>query len=559
MPTITLNRKVFEKSIGKKLPIDRLKDRISMLGTDLEQLDENSIVTEVFPNRPDMLSMQGFVRAFNSFIGYETGLKHYKVEKSGEQVIIDKSVKAVRPYTACAIVKNLKFDSEKIKEIIDIQEKLHITYGRNRKKAAIGIYPFEKIKTPITFLAQNPKDIVFQPLEFSNKMTALEIIKEHPAGKVYGHLLAGLKKFPVFRDANSQVLSLPPIINSHNTGKITPSTEELFIECSGFDFNILKKCLNMIVTSLSDIGGKIYSMELVDGKSKLLVPDLKPEEMDININYINKLLGLDLKEDEIKRLLERMGFGFLNKKVLIPSYRTDILHQVDLAEDVAIAYGFENFRSVIPNFSTVSEENKFEIFKNKVSELLLGLGFIEVSTYNLTNIHFQNQTMETTINLIELKNAMSMEYNALRAWILPSLMEVLSRNKHNEYPHRIFAIGKTFIKNEKCETGIEEKDALSIAIASEKTDYTEIRQIIESLLNNLGLKYNVSEYEHDSFIQGRVAEIKINNMKVAFLGEISPKVIRNWDLSIPISALELDLSRMWAIYNIKKTSNQLYG
>ena len=148
MPTIVLNKKVFEKLVGKSLPIEKLKDRISMLGTDLEKIDNNEIHVEVFPNRPDMLSEQGFARAFSAFIGEKTGLRPYCVKDSGAKVVIDPSVSNIRPFTACAIVKNISFNDEKIREVIQIQEKLHITFGRNRKKLAIGIYPLEKIKPP---------------------------------------------------------------------------------------------------------------------------------------------------------------------------------------------------------------------------------------------------------------------------------------------------------------------------------------------------------------------------------------------------------------------------
>ena len=158
MPVVNLNKEVFEKLVGKKLPLSELKDRISMLGTDLESIGEE-IEVEVFPNRPDMLSEQGFARAFSSFIGVKKGLKKYKVTKSGEKLIVDTSVTNVRPYTACAIVKGLTLNEERIREIIQIQEKLHISYGRNRKKAAIGIYPMEKIKFPINYLAKNAIEI----------------------------------------------------------------------------------------------------------------------------------------------------------------------------------------------------------------------------------------------------------------------------------------------------------------------------------------------------------------------------------------------------------------
>jgi phenylalanyl-tRNA synthetase beta chain len=121
MPTVTLNKKVFEKLVGKKLPIEKLKDRISMMGTDLESIENDEINVEIFPNRPDMLSEQGFARAFASFIGEKPGLRKYEIKKSNNKIIIDSSVKKVRPFTACAIVKNLTFSDETIREVIQIQ------------------------------------------------------------------------------------------------------------------------------------------------------------------------------------------------------------------------------------------------------------------------------------------------------------------------------------------------------------------------------------------------------------------------------------------------------
>ena len=550
MPTITLNRKVFDALAGKKLPLEKLKDRISMLGTDLEEVNDKDIIVEVFPNRPDMLSVQGFARAFSSFIGAKTGLRHYKVEPSKEKMIVEKSVAEVRPYTACAIVKNLNFDDEKIKEVIDIQEKLHITYGRNRKKVAIGIYPFEKIKTPIRFLAEDPKNIVFQPLDFDKEMNALEILEKHPAGKAYGHLLQRKKKFPVFRDANNEVLSVPPIINSNKTGKINEKTKEVFIETSGFDFEISKKCLNMIVTALYEMDGKVYSMELHYGNKKYVTPDLRPEEMKVDKGYINKLMGLSLSENEIKKLFERMGYGYNNRNALIPAYRADILHQADLAEDIAVAYGYENFESIVPNVSTVAQEDKFEILKAKISQLLVGLGFIETSTYNLTNKDFQCKKMNTDAQLIELANSISSDYNVLRSWVIPSLMEILSGNKHHEYPQKIFTIGTIFKKNDNMETNIGENDRLAAAIASENTDYTEIKQILDYLFRSLNLKYEMMETEHNSFIEGRAARVAVNSKKVAYIGEMNPKVITNWGLEVPVTAFEMNLTELYEI--IKK-------
>ena len=260
MASIKFPRKEFEKHIKLNKEIE---EKISLFGTHLESLTDEEIELEILPNRPDLFSFQGFIKAFKAFLGKDTGLRKYKIHQGEKnyKVKVDKSVKTIRPYTACAIVKNLSFNDEKIKEIIYLQEKLHSTLGRNRKKLAIGIYPLEKISLPIKYEARKPQDIKFIPLEMNKELTGIQILQQHPTGRDYAKLLEEYEKFPVFIDSNNKILSMPPIINSHETGKITNETKEVFIECSGFDFILLKKVLNIIVTTLSDQGGKIYSQK----------------------------------------------------------------------------------------------------------------------------------------------------------------------------------------------------------------------------------------------------------------------------------------------------------
>jgi phenylalanyl-tRNA synthetase beta chain len=545
MPTVKLNKTVFEKLVGKKLPLEKLKDRISMLGTDLESVEGNEINVEIFPNRPDLLSEQGLARAFSSFIGAKPGLRKYKVKKSGEKIYIDKSLKDIRPFTACAIIKNLKFDDEKIREIIQIQEKMHITYGRNRKKVAIGIYPMEKISFPITFKAELPQDIVFQPLEFPKEINALQMLSQHPTGREYGYLLEGFKKFPVFRDSKGNVLSVPPIINSHNVGKISENTKDVFIECSGFNYDVLAKCLNIIVTALADMGGELFSLDLEYPDKKIISPNLDAEKMPIDVNYINSRLGLNLKESEMKSLLENMGFGYDSKKkmVLVPAYRADILHQIDFAEDIAIAYGYENFDEIIPKVATVGQESRIEILTRRITHLLIGLGLIETYSYNITS----SETIEKKYlykKPIMLSNSLSEGYDCIRNSMICSLLDILSKNKHNEYPQRIFDTGTIFTKDTKQETGVKEQIMLSVALCEDKIDFTRIKQILDYLFSNLDIKYSLKEIETKQFLPGRSAEIVFNNKSIGTIGEVHPQVLSNFSLDYPVSVFELNLSEL---------------
>ena len=510
-----------------------MQQKIAMFGTTLESFDNDEIEIEVFPNRPDLLSYQGFKRSFSTFLGKKP--KTYKVHKPEKDfsVIIDKSVKEIRPFTACAIIKNLKLDDEKIKEIIDIQEKLHATVGRNRKKLAIGIYPLEKIKLPITYKAESPDKIKFIPLEMSQELTGSQILSKHPAGKAYGHLLENTKLYPVFRDANDEVLSMPPIINSQKTGKITTETKDVFIECSGFNLEILKKTLNIIVTTLADMNGIIYQMNLNYNKTTQ-TPDLTPEKIKINLADAEKLLGIKLTEKQVKTLLTKMGHSYNRETVEYPAYRTDILHPVDIYEDIAIAYGYNKFQPEIPQISTIGSEAEIEIKKRKIANILTGLNLLEISTYHLTRKEDLKKS-NIKVNPTEVLESKT-DFNILRPSLLANSLRILGENTDAKYPQKIFEVGKVFKDGKE----ISEKEKLCITLSGE-TDFTEIKQTLDYLMRMLDIAYTIEETIHPAFINGRTGKILVDEQEIGVLGEISPTILKNWNLKMPAVALEIEI------------------
>ena len=546
MTILTLNKKQLESVIG--VIDEKMQDKISMFGTPIEEVTDKEVSVEIFPNRPDLLSMQGFTRAINCFFK-KPGIKTFKVNKPEKdyKVIIDKSVKQVRPLTVCAIIKNLNLNNNKIKEIIEIQEKLHASYGRNRKKLAIGIYPLETIKLPIRYKALPADNIKFQPLKSKKELTGRQILSQHPAGREYGDSLNKKEVYPIFEDANKEILSMPPIINSHKTGKITEKTKEVFIECSGFNQEYLNKTLNMIVTTFADLGGQIYAMEIQD-KSKTISPNLESEKFPFEINNINKTLGLKLSEKEIISLLAKMGIGHESKKdtnvALIPSYRTDILHEIDLSEEIAIAYGYDKFIPEIPEISTIGQEDNLAILKRKISEMLAGLNLLEISTYHLSTKEKQFKNLnykEFKQDLIEVEDSKT-ENNILRNSLLAQSIAILSENSDAEYPQKIFELGKVFEHDkEGSETGIKETEKLCISLCYEKANFTELKQILDYLTRMLDLKYEIKETTHPCFIEGRTGEIIINNKPIGILGEVKPIVLKNNKIKMPVSSLEISL------------------
>ncbi|HYD03254.1 MAG TPA: phenylalanine--tRNA ligase subunit beta [Alphaproteobacteria bacterium] len=558
MPTIKYNKKMLMELLGRRISDDVLAEKITYLGTALEEMGDNEITVEIFPNRPDLLSEHGMARALLAFMDIKPGFKKYDVKKSGVKVVVDKSVKTIRPYTACAVVKGLKLSDEKIREIIQIQEKLHGTYCRNRKKAAIGVYPLEHIKPPIYYKALHPEEIRFKPLDLNKDLTGSQILAIHPTGREYGHLLEGKDKYPVFLDSKQNVLSMPPIINSNNVGKITATTRDVFVECSGFEFDYVHTCLNMVVTALSDMGGSIYSVDVSYPDKKYVTPELSGKEIKFDPAYTAKILGFDLKEADIKKLLSRMGHEYKGKKVLVPNYRADILHPIDLVEDIAIAYGYQNIVGTTSNFSSRAQERPIESFKNKLRDILVGLGLIEVKNYHLTNKDAQSRLMNYNVEVAELENSVTQNYDVLRAWITPCLMETLKSNKHYDYPQNIFEVGTVFKLDSSMDIGVSENDRLAIGLCGNDANFTKIKQVLDVIMDALSLKYEITDTEHSSFIKGRTGRVLVNGAKIAYIGEIHPQVLSNWSIEMPVAVLELNLTELFRnLYNPKVYSEDL--
>ncbi len=286
-------------------------------------------------------------------------------------------------------------------------------------------------------------------------------------------------------------------------------------------------------------------MEIQD-KTNSLSPNLDPEKMSFSIENLNKTLGLALSEKQIQELLEKMGIGYEKDIALIPSYRTDILHEVDLAEEVAIAYGYDNFKPEIPDISTIGQEDKTAILKRKISEVLAGLNLLEISTYHISTKETQFKNMnikEFKSMMIELEDSKTGN-NILRHSLLSNSINILSENSDASYPQKIFELGKTFKHDEQIDTQIKETEKLCISLCYEKANFTEIKQILDYLTRMLDISYEIKETEDQSFIDGRAGKIIINNKEIGIIGELKPIILKNNKIRMPVASLEINIDNL---------------
>ena len=550
MANIVINKKKFFQYLGKKLNDKDLDAKVSMLGTTVENVREKEFEIESLANRPDLLSEEGLARAVSAFLGIKTGLREYKVVPSGSQTIVEKSLK-VWPYAVTAIVRGVKFDEENVRSIIQLQEKLGATLCRNRKKGGLGLYPLDKITLPIKFTTVKPEEIKFRPLDYPTELNGRQILAAHPTGRKYGYLIENQAEYPVFIDAKGVIMSMPPIINSHDVGRITQDTKNVFVEGTGPNLETLKTALNILVTALAEMGGNIESMVIYYPaiKKKTTTPDLTPHKTRVDLHAGEKLLGIKLTASNAKKLAARMGLEFqAPSTVLVPAWRSDYLHQVDFFEDLAIAHGYDNFELEIPlSTGKPGNEAPITVFTRKTVELLTGLGFLECNTYHLTN----ENTLFTKTNrkptpIVRTKNAVNTEYSVMRNALLPGLLKVLSENKHYEYPQKLFDCGKAITPNQAAENQADETLHLALVSCHSQSSFTEAKSVLEALARGTGLEKELTLKPHDfeTMIPGRSAFVLLRGKQVGIIGEVHPEVLNSFELENPVAAFELNMEEL---------------
>ena len=545
-----------EGLLGKTVSRDRdgLNEIFAFVKGDVESLDGDAVSIEVKDsNRPDIWSVEGIASALKGYLGVGRIRPITVAGRSNLNVVVDKRVKPIRPFISTAIVKGLQPTDEALKSWINLQEKLDQTYGRKRKRASIGFYQADLIQSPLSYTVANPDIITFAPLGSEEKQSLREIVSTHPKGSEYGEIISQFESWPVLVDGADNVLSLPPVINSNDLGRITTGTRNILVEVTGTNAETVHNTLKIVVSSLAERGGRIYScLETYPyGTPRRLVsPDLSPTATSLRLSHINKLLGTSVRLREASRFVERAGYRVRRAtgdtiQLEIPCYRTDIMHSVDMMEDIAIAMDINKLKPEWPRIWTVGNLAKETDENESVAEIMIGLGFQEVLTYALTSpVVVSNSVPSSQGKLVELLNPRMTTHTVLRNWLLPSLLETLSHNTHVDYPQRIFEIGPCIGRRENETHPIQETRRLATVTIHANAGFTEIRSSLDTLAKNKGRSFQIKETEHPSFLSGRCGAIISDGREVGVIGEVNPRVIKSWGLNLPAAAFEVEMSKL---------------
>ena len=237
MPVINIDLDDLNKMLDDPISADDFSKIIIQIGADPDEINDKEAMVEFFPDRPDLLSTEGVARAVRAFTEQKLGLIDYKTLPATTHMTVSPEVLNIRPFVLGGIVRGIKLDNIAIKSLMELQEKLHVTLGRKRNKVSIGIHDLSKLKEPFNYGVCSPHEPAFVPLQKDYEMTSEEILKEHPKGIEYAHLLSDFDKYPLIIDSEDEVISIiinnpklieRPVIEYKETAVIARPIEKLY-------------------------------------------------------------------------------------------------------------------------------------------------------------------------------------------------------------------------------------------------------------------------------------------------------------------------------------------
>ena len=561
MPTIIVLFNDLQRLVGIQLPqdLDDLNEILSFVKGEVESIDGDELSIEIKDgNRPDLWTVEGLARELRGALRIEDGLKEYAIEAySGVEILVDSRLKNIRPYIACSIITNVKLNSEAVRELMRLQNKLDLTYGRKRIRTSIGLYNYDLITPPIRYSVAKPDEISFVPLGGVKELSLKEIINTHPKGLEYGYILREKEHWPILLDAKNKILSFPPIINSNDLGRISEGERDIFVEVTGMGYQTVLNTLMIVTLSLADRGEKILSTRIhysYDDRTQDETPRLKTNNMMLNVSYVNQILGLNLNIQSIIELLKKARYDAYQTDrdtitLTIPCYRFDVMHPIDIVEDIAIKYGYNNIEPQWPQLNTFGSLSNLNVESNLAREVMVGLGFQEVLNFSMSNKSKLYKKMNLKErNVVEISNPMTLNYNCLRDWLIPSLMEFLSKNSSVEYPQRIFEVDNCYLLDKTKPTGVREGTNLACVCIHSKANFSEMKTVLDAFFLNIGKTYDLREAIFGCFIDGRAGAILVDKVNVGFIGELIPDVLEEWKLENPVIGFEIDLDKVFGKY-----------
>jgi len=559
MPTITIRRRELSRLAGRTIAAGALEKFLPLVKGELKEVgaDGDELKIELNDsNRPDWWCVEGIARQIRLHEGKPVrSLPHWAGRRRLPQIMVRPPVEPIRPYLGACLARNVTINQTLLDQLIQTQEKLAEIFGQKRRALSIGYYRLDTLAFPLTYTAVLPTAAIFTPLGMDQPLTLEAILEEHPKGREYGHLLKGSPLVPYLADAKGRPLSLPPIVNSREVGEVRAGDRNLLIEVTGSDLRLVILLVNLLAQNLADRGATIEPVEIVYPRAtpygrRVVMPHDIATPMTVRRAEVDGVLGARLSDGEITRALRQAGHRVTAASgrwtATPPPYRGDLMHPVDLIEDIAMQRGYDRIEPELPATFTVGGLSAETHLEEQARRWMTGLGFQEVMSNILSSHSDLAEKMGAEPPMVELENPLSLQYAALRPWLLPSLLRVEVASGHAFYPHRIFEVGEAATVIEAAGGLRRSRTVLRLAalLAAPSAAFSELHSSLEFLMLEAGVVYRLEPAPHPSFLEGRVGIVRIGGQSSGWIGELHPTVLERWKITMPCVAWELDLSRL---------------
>lgn len=546
MPTISVEQSLLRdlvESKGRVHDIEDLAFRLPLMGTDIDRCDSEILDIEIFPDRPDLLSAETLFHSMMPFMHNSPANPRLLVNPGTVSMKVSQDLANIRPVILGAIVRGVEVDDALIKRLMEHQEKLHFALGRGRKRASIGVHDLSKISPPfrVEAVARNHS---FIPLAMDEEMTIQEILENHPKGVDYAHLLDGMEKVPIILDSDNAVLSFPPIINGDHT-TVTTETRDIFIDVTGLDVRACESALMLICLQLSVLGGKIESVRVTTCEGKEWSLNGEPVEHKVERSLVEGILGNSFTDEEIDNAIHRMG-GIYNGEISgvisisMPRWRFDILHPIDLVEEVAIGHGYDDLSHDVPKAPLTAIPRPDGHLRRRIREALQGLGLIQIQSLTLSNDEDQFNSVGWSPDgeITRMTNPITTEHTILRQNILPGLLRLLAANRHHDLPQGVYELGSVVIDHSN-------RERFAFLVAEKSGGFATLRGRIQALMRDLGCnEWELKDCDQGPWLKGRAAEIQVEGKTIGECGEIDPNVSEIFELNVPMSGAQIDIEAL---------------
>ncbi|WP_256288428.1 phenylalanine--tRNA ligase subunit beta [Halobellus inordinatus] len=578
MPVVDIDPDELRELTGHEEKGDEdLKSDLFGLGLEFEGETEDGLLQFEFgPDRLDRLSVEGVARSLRYQYGDDRGVRVPDTNDADYTFVVDEDVPDERPYVTGAIIRGVDLDEAGLDSLIQLQEKLHATMGRKRAKGAIGIHDLTMIKgevlseesggNSITYTGIDPEGDTFVPLDSDREMTPAAVLEEHPTGETYADLIADYDRYPAIYDELG-LFSFPPVINGRRT-EVSTDSRELLVELTGTDQWTIDRMCNIICYALSARGATIEDVEIEYADRTLVRPDFEVDTKSVTHDRIETMLGVEFETAEVIDLFERSGLDAVVAddadasdeaadaetvyEVSIPPYRTDVLHPLDLVDDVGRAYGFDELEPRYPDIGTVGGRHERSRLEAATRNALTGLGFEDLLNFHMSSEDetYDRMNVEPGADYlgggdpVEITEPYSEDYTILRQWALPSLVMVLENNTHRAYPQDLAEVGLVAERDDDVNTRVRERRHVAGVLARHDATYEDAKARLQAICGDFDVDLETPPTEHPSFIDGRAASVVIDGDAVGVVGELHPSVLVEHDLELPVAAFEFDLSAL---------------